>query len=100
MDDRELDQILDGLAHDLPAPLRNDWVVIPKAVLLKIALASALSGAAIALWITGIMLNIRELRWVFPVVLGAMAFSTRFIPWWREDRFINQLREFKEKDSA
>lgn len=100
MDDKELDQKLDDLSHYLPAPLRNNWAVTPKAVIHKIALASALTGAAIALLIAGIALNIRELRWAFPVILAAMAFATKFVPWWREDRFIDQLRETEESGSA
>jgi len=97
MDDKELDQMVDDLTHYLPAPLRNDWVVIPKVVIHKTALAMALFGAAVALSIVGFALNIREMTWPLPVLLATMAFATKFVPWWREDRFIDQLSETKEE---
>ena len=100
MDDHEVSLKLDELVRYLPAPLRDNWVVIPKPTIHKIFVASTLLGAASALLITGIILSIDSLKWFFPAVLVAMSFATKFVPWWREDRLIDQLRSASVEDGA
>ena len=100
MDNDEVSLKLDDLVRYLPAPLRDNWVVIPKPTIHKTLVASTLVGAASALLITGIILGIDSLKWFFPAVLAAMSFATKFVPWWREDRLIDQLRSASVEDGA
>lgn len=95
--DNEVDLELDRLVERLPEILRDDWVVIPKHSILQISIVSLLLGASTALMITGFVLGIPELKWTFPaVILGLMA-ATKFWPFWRGDRHLEQLRRLNKE---
>jgi hypothetical protein len=100
MDNGEIDRKLDDLVQHLPAELRKDWVVIPKQTIHKLFVAAFLLGAGVASLVTGLILDISSLKWVYPAVLIAMALLTKYVPWWREDRSIKQLRGLDNEDCA
>jgi hypothetical protein len=93
MDDDEIERELDDLANQLPGPLRADWVVVPKRAIHKAVLVAFLLGAAIALLITGMVLDIESLTWFWPITMFALSIMAKVVPWWREDHSVEQLRE-------
>ncbi|MCA8941105.1 MAG: hypothetical protein KDB80_00980 [Planctomycetes bacterium] len=90
--DDNVDRDLDRLVERLPEILRDEWVVIPKHSIQQIAIVGLLIGAAGALLVVGIVFDISSLRWAWPAVVVGLMAATRFWPWWRGDRYLEQLQ--------
>lgn len=92
----DLDHDLDRITERLPESLRRDWIVVPKRVVLQVAVVGLLLGASAALLVAGHVLDVPALKWTWPVVVGALMIATRFVGWWRGDRFVEQLRRTRD----
>ena len=90
MDD--FDRDLDRLAAGIPEDLREEWCVVPRRVLLQAFLAGLLFGGSAVLVGVGFAYDQPALRWAWPVVVVTLMLLTRFVPWWRGDRFEAQAR--------
>lgn len=100
MDDEKLERELDQLTERLPEVLRGEWVVIPRATITQISVVCLLVGAALALLIAGFLEGVDWMTWSWPVVIGGLMLVTRFVPWWRGDRQIEQLRQARTEGHA
>lgn len=90
--DSDLDRDLDRLVQELPAALREEWCVVPRRFLLQVFLVGLVLGAAVALVVLSYVYDLAGLSWAWPIVVVALMLMTRFVPWWRGDRFEEQLR--------
>ncbi|MFG0319536.1 MAG: hypothetical protein ACF8XB_19855 [Planctomycetota bacterium JB042] len=97
-DDATLDRDLEQLRRALPEPLREDWVVVPKSLLIQVFLVGLLIGAAFALLAVRAIYGIEELTWAVPVALVSMMLAARFVPWWRGDKAEQQLRKARSEE--
>ena len=97
MRESELDAALDALVRHLPKPLRKDWVVVPRRGIHKVAVASMLLGGAIAVLVVALLYGIQGLVWIWPITLVCIAIACRYLPWWSESAFLDQLREARAR---
>lgn len=98
--DDDLDPYLDRLGQQLPELLRKDWVVLPKHSVHQYCIASLVLGAATALMIVGFALDIAGLRWTWPAVGASLIAARKYWPWWRGDRYAEQLRQAMREGAA
>ena len=98
--DDDLDPYLDQLGQQLPELLRKDWVVLPKHLVNQYCIASLVLGAATALMIVGFALDIAGLRWAWPAVGASLIAARKYWPWWRGDRYAEQLRHAMREGAA
>ncbi|MCP5022351.1 MAG: hypothetical protein GY930_11315 [bacterium] len=99
-DNESLDSELGRLVDRLPEILRDDWVVMPKHSINQACAVSFMLGVALALMIAGYALDITALKWVWPLVFLSLLLATKMWPWWRGDRFADQLRRASRSESA
>ena len=98
--DDDLDPFLDRLDQQLPELLRKDWVVMPKHTVNQYCIICLVLGAATALMIVGWALDIAGLRWTWPAVAVSLMAARKYWPWWRGDRYAEQLRQAMREGAA
>lgn len=49
-------------------------------------------GGAIAVLIVAVLYEMSDLLWIWPVALVCIALACRYLPWWSESAFLEQLR--------
>jgi hypothetical protein len=99
-EDDDTDRDLDKLVERLPDILRDEWVVIPKHSVQQICIVGMLIGSATALLIVGVAFDISGLKWVWPLVIVGLMLATKLWPWWRGDRYMEQLRLANTKEGV
>lgn len=92
MKEDDLHEHLDRLRDHLPETLRDDWVVVPKRELRKAVWTGLLLGATGTLLIIGLATGTTWMVWPFGVLVFGGMLAAKYLPWWRGDRFIEQLR--------
>ena len=98
--DDDLDPDLDQLGRQLPRLLRERWMVLPKHSVQQACIVSYVLGAATALMIVGFALDIAGLRWTWPVVGASLIAARKYWPWWRGERYTEQLRQAMREGAA
>ena len=91
MEQEQIDQELDRLVGELPEPLRKDWCVVPRRLLMQVFVVGILFGGSLALVVLSLFVEVEGLSWAYPVVVIALLVATRYFPWWRGDRLERQL---------
>ena len=72
--------------------LRADWVVVPRKSLQRQAIAALVLGAGMAVTAAGVVIDHTLMTTAFPAAYVLLWMGNRFLPAWREDRLLEQLR--------